>query len=164
MASSLTWACFLVSAPIQETPSISLDSAFSNACTIFRVRSFPSAPKVWATYSLPTASPKSPLVKRTQRFQRGASSFVPDSVLLKKLKFSSTNFVGSIAAVECTTCQRRYVFQSSSEVDAKVALNCLKKSGSATFNTCVGGAPMPTRYTFQPKSGLSASRSLTVIL
>ena len=39
------------------------------------VRSLPSAPNVCSTYAWPSASPRSPSVQSTQRFQRGRCSF-----------------------------------------------------------------------------------------
>ena len=81
IASSFASARFLVTSVIQGSVSMSRRKAFSRAATIFSVRSFPSPPNVFATYSWPSASPSRTSVRLAQRFQRGLISRAPPRVL-----------------------------------------------------------------------------------
>ena len=57
-----------------------------------------SGGKYSATYSLPSASPSTPEVMSTPRFQRGACSGWPPSVLEYMSKLASTKALGRKAA------------------------------------------------------------------
>src|SRR5689334_19699134 len=101
--------------------------------------------------------PSSPSVERTQRFQRAASSFCPNRYAPLKRKSSSTNALESVAALLSSVRQRRYVFQSSSDVDAICSFNALKKSGLPTFRLLNFGALRSTKYWVSSMLGASAA-------
>ncbi len=63
------------------------------------------------------------------RFQRGLICFVPRNVVSLKLKSSFTKSLESADPVASIRCQRRYVFQSSIDVDVNAVFTALKKSG-----------------------------------
>ncbi len=66
---------------------------------------------------------------------------MPESVLLKKAKFSSTNRFGRLGAAEESKRQRRYVFQVASGTDFSRPSAALKKSGCQTLTVMLGGTP-----------------------
>ena len=80
MAASFSWAALFVSGAIQSRASMRLAIAAWTNFTMASASAFTEGGNTFATKTWPSASPRSASVQRTQRFQRGASSFAPRSV------------------------------------------------------------------------------------
>ena len=124
-------------------------SAFIDAsmpATIARPRALPSSPRCSFTNGCASASPIIWSAKRTQRFHRGWSTFVPVSTWRKLEPLVDELAATATATSARARCQRRYVCQSRQrDRSCVIASSFFTKSGWATLMAVIAGKPTVAR-------------------